>query len=341
MVMRSSVLIVAMAALLLVVLIACGGESKPTASPTATSAPSPTSSPTATSAPSPTPSPTTTPAPVAVGEGLTSELQACLIEALGERAGREVYTGQRPPTSDEADAIAGCRILKDPGAASGPAITPTPAASPELTPEQEACLVEAIGQDWKLISEQRPPTSDELDAIAGCGIGESNPAPGPLLPDLDTLPEASAPAGLGTVAWTYNFQESSAMFGRLPSEIAGHGIIARFEQSGPGIFSTTYGGDTETTGYVMVVTVHDLTKGAFFPTDTNAGQFVALYAQGADWEVLAAGREGDLAWVQWKTGPIYMMHWGNAPSSMVYGALANDLGELMALVEAMVSVAGG
>ena len=127
------------------------------------------------------------------------------------------------------------------------------------------------------------------------------------------------------------------MFGRLPSEIAGHRIKARFEQSGLGVFSTTY---EEPNKVDMGVTVHDLTKGAFFPTDTNAGQFVSLYAQGADWEVLAAGREGDLAWVQWKTASgMYIMQWGNAPSSIVFQAMANDLRLLMVLVEAMVSAA--
>ena len=89
------------------------------------------------------------------------------------------------------------------------------------------------------------------------------------------------------------------------------------------------------------MTVHDLTKRAFFPPDTNARQFVALYAQDADWEVLAAGREGDLAWVQWKTGGIYTMHWGNAPSPIVFQAMANDPGELMSLVEATISAASG
>jgi len=254
-------LIVTMAALLLVVSVACGGESKATPSPTATLAPSPTSSPTA------------TPELVAVeGTGLTPEQEACLVEAIGERAVREAKTGQRPPTSDE------------------------------------------------------------VDALIGCGIME--PKPG-----FDLLPEASAPAGLGTVAWPNNIQESSALFGRLPSEIAGNRIKARFEQSGLGVFSTTYEEDPEKPNTVMGMTVHDLTKGAFFPPDTNAGQFVALYAQGSDWEVLAAGREGDLAWVQWKTGGLYTMHWGNAPSPVVFQALANDLRLLMALVEAMVSAA--
>ncbi len=133
-------LIVPMAALLLVVLVACGGESEPSPSPTATFAPSPTP-----------PSPTVTPAAVVVRtrSRLTPEQEACLAEAIGERAAREVSTGQRPPTSDE------------------------------------------------------------LDALVGCGIMEPKP-------DFDLLPEASALAGLDTVAWPNNFQESSALFERLP-----------------------------------------------------------------------------------------------------------------------------
>ncbi len=297
-------LIVPMAALLLVVSVACGGESKPTPSPTATSAPSPTTSPA-----------------VVVRERsrLTPEQEACLAEAIGERAAREVSTG-RPPSSDELDAFNGCVIAAPVVVEEGKG----------LTPEQEACLVEAIGE--RAVREaktgQRPPTSDEVDALVGCGIMEPKP-------DFDLLPEVSAPAGLGTVAWPNNFQESSALFERLPSEIAGHRIKAQFNQSGLGVFSTTYEESN------MGVAVHDLTKGDFFSPDTDAGQFVALYAQRGDWEVLAAGREGDLAWVQWKTGDIYAMHWGNAPSSIVFQAMANDLSVLMALVEAMVSAASG
>ena len=258
-VMKWLPLIVTMAALLLVVSVACGGESKATPSPTATLAPSPTSFPTA------------TPELVAVGEGngLTPEQEACLVEAIGERAVREAKTGQRPPTSDE------------------------------------------------------------VDALIGCGIMEPKP-------DFALLPEASAPAGLGTVAWPNNFQESSALFGRLPSKIAGHKIKARFEQSKLGAFSTTYEDDSE-----IGVAVHDLAKGDFFPTDTNAGQLVALLSQLPQWEVVAAGREGDLAWVQFKDDDIYGMIWGNAPGSIVFQAMANDLSVLMALVEAMVSAASG
>ena len=192
-----------------------------------------------------------------------------------------------------------------------------------------------------------------LVVLVGCG-GESKPASSPTAtsapmaveegkgqPDFDLLLEAPAPGGLGTVAWPSDFQESSALFERLPSEIAGRRVRVRFEQLRLGVFSTTYGEDPATFGDEMGLAVLDLTKGDFFPTDTNAGQFVALYAQGSDWEVLAAGREGDLAWVQWKTGPLYYMHWGNAPSSLVFQANASDLGVLMALVEAMISAARG
>ncbi len=191
-----------------------------------------------------------------------------------------------------------------------------------------------------------------LVVSVACG-GESKPTPSPTAtsapspttspgiiepkPSFDLLPEVSAPAGLGTIAWPNNLEESSALFERLPSEIAGHRIRARFEQEYKlGAFSTTYEDDPEIGVHVL-----DLAKGDFFPLDTNAGQFVALYAQSSDWEVVAAGREGDLAWVQWKTGGIYMMHWGNAPSSIVFQAMANDLSVLMALVEAMVSAASG
>ena len=152
MVMQWSPLFVTMAVLSLVVSVACGGESKPTPSPTATFAPSPTAS------------PTVTPAAMVVRtrSRTAPEQEACLVEAIGERAVREAKTGQHPPTSDE------------------------------------------------------------VDALIGCGIMEPKP-------DFDLLPEASAPAGLGTVAWPNNIQESSALFGRLPSEIAGHRINARFE----------------------------------------------------------------------------------------------------------------
>ncbi len=213
----------------------------------------------------------------------------------------------------------------------------------DIEAQQEACVVEAIGEQAgrELFSGHRQPSSEELDAFAGCGIRWPGSAD-----YSDTLPEASAPAELSSVAWPHDVQESSALFGRLPSDIAGHGIRARFDRSGDR-FDTTYGEDPQTHEPVLVATVQDLAEGDFFPPDTNAGQLVAVFAQGFDWEVLSAGREGELAWVQIKTTgtdggvtrDIYGMFWGNASNFVIFGAQADDPGELMALVEAMVSAA--
>lgn len=81
--------------------------------------------------------------------------------------------------------------------------------------------------------------------------------------------------------------------------------------------------------------------------DTTAGNIIALFAQGFDWEVLAAGRDGNLAWVQIKTASltdgvtrdIHGMLWGDAVSTLAFGAQANDSSGLEAVVQAMVSAA--
>ena len=268
MVVRSSPLIVTMAALLLVVLVACGGESKPT------------------------PSPTVTPAPNLIAVD-PAENSAEFLRAL---PASERQCLEQAADSEELADEAAQETLR--ACLSEETIQSLILGQEATEAEQEACLVEAIGEQSgrELFSGQRQPSSDELDALDGCGIRWPGSAD-----YFDTLPEAPAPAELSTVAWPDNVQGASALFGRLPSEIAGHGIRAQFDQSDPGRFDTTYGEDPQTHEPELEATVQDLTKGDFFPPDTNAGQFVAFFAQGFDWEVLAAGREGDLAWVQIKT----------------------------------------
>ena len=239
-------------------------------------------------------------------------------------------------------------VLATCGGESDPTLstTATSAHGQQLTPEQEACLVEAIGEQVGrgLFSGQRAPYPDELDAIVGCGVSGSNLSPGSELPGFGSLPEASAPAGLNTVSWPHKIQESSALFGRLPSQVAGRAIGARFDPSGPNRFDTTYGENPQTHDHVLWASVQDLSEGDFFPADTTAGQLVALFAQGFDWELLAAGREGDLAWVRFKTSgvtrDVYGMLWGNAVSSVVFTTQASDPEDLTVLIEAMVSAAG-
>jgi len=118
---------------------------------------------------------------------------------------------------------------------------------------------------------------------------------------------------------------------------------------GPGavLFEITFGEDPEIHDPVLSASVLDLSQGDFFPAGTTAGDYVALFAQGFDWEVLAAGREGSLGWVQIKTTVIgrsvtwdvYGLLWGNAPNSFVFSAKSIDPVELAAVVQAMVSAA--
>lgn len=98
---------------------------------------------------------------------------------------------------------------------------------------------------------------------------------------------------------------------------------------------------------MLVARIVDFSQEGFFPADTIAGGFLAFFAQGFDWEVLAAGREGSLGWVEIKTTgtsggvtrDINGLLWGNTPSSVACNAQANDLGELVAVVQAMTAAA--
>ncbi len=46
---------------------------------------------------------------------LTPEQQTCVIEAIGETAFSEIFTGQRPPTLEELQKIDACGVPIGPG----------------------------------------------------------------------------------------------------------------------------------------------------------------------------------------------------------------------------------
>ena len=132
----------------------------------------------------------------------------------------------------------------------------------------------------ELFSQRRPPSSDELDALRSRGIIEPS-----LAQRFDTLPEATAHAELGTVAWPNDVQGRSELSGRLPSVIAGHGNRTRFERRGP-VFITEYGEDPETHKPVMWATVQDLAEGGFFPpipTPVNSSPSMPCHPTGRCW----------------------------------------------------------
>ena len=229
-----------------------------------------------------------------------------------------------------------------------------PAVPPALSMEVEACLVEAIGEEAKQeLFSGRPPTPEEMEAFAGCGVGGSGVATNSRqmeFPDFQTLPEIEAPMNLSTVSWPNGVDDALSLLDRLPDEISGHrftGSQGRLGADRPQI-EFSYGEDPETQEPAFEVRVMDLSQGDFFPAGTTAGDFVAMFAQGFDWGVLAAGREGSLGWVQIKTTvsgtghvaqDVYGMFWGNAPSQLTFSVQANDPEKLDAVVQAMVSAA--
>jgi hypothetical protein len=78
--------------------------------------------------------------------------------AMGEGVGEDA-----PPPPDLLDIITRCGPIPGPGEGSGP---------PELTPEQQSCVIEAIGETEfsELFTGQRPPTQEELQKIEACGV---------------------------------------------------------------------------------------------------------------------------------------------------------------------------
>ena len=125
-----------------------------------------------------------------------------------------------------------------------------------LTPEQEACLVEAIGElaVREAKTGQRPPTSDEVDALVGCGIIEPKP-------DFDSLPEAAALADLALSPGPAISGRARLCSGKLPSENRWTQDQSTVRAKWPRRFLNHI---REPNKVYMGVTVHDLTKGPSF-----------------------------------------------------------------------------
>lgn len=97
----------------------------------------------------------------------------------------------------------------------------------------------------------------------------------------------------------------------------------------------------------LSLSVRDVSTGSFFPVGSTAGDIVLLFASGADWEVLAAGQDGVLAWVEWKTVgtelsgdpyDTYALTWGEQQSPWLFMAAGRDRAGMAVAVGALISV---
>lgn len=143
-----------------------------------------------------------------------------------------------------------------------------PAEPPLISAEQEACLIDALGESAmrEVFSGQRSPIPEEIEAFAGCGVESSDMATRPPemeFPDFESLPEIAAPLEISTVVWPSSDADAFTLLERLPDEISGQSLMDRLGGPGASRSEFTYGENPETREPVLSASVHYLTRGDF------------------------------------------------------------------------------
>ena len=188
-----------------------------------------------------------------------------------------------------------------------------------------------------------------------CGAGKppASEDPGKVeARDPLSLPEATAPMGLGDVELPEDADSIVSLFNRLPRELTGRERTPRLDETGPSRFTSVYRQLPEDGCSSVRIQADDLSSGGFFPADWTADRFVAWLGLRADGDVKDLGRDGDLFWVRGNTTcrsalspratqsapspqsyPVSSLTWGKAGSRWVFSIMAGsseDLAELAA-----------
>lgn len=173
------------------------------------------------------------------------------------------------------------------------------------------------------------------------------------LPDLQGFPTASAPSELATVGLPDNVSAVTALFERLPPEVAGHTRSPQFDRIAPERSIVGYGENkrmriARVGGPLLQIQAIDLTRGDFFPTNWKAEHVVAMMARHGE-EIAEFGRDGSLFWVRQNTFmaearsterfPVYGMVWGRADSPWMFSVQADTRESRDALLAAFVAAA--
>ncbi len=89
------------------------------------------------------------------------------------------------------------------------------------------------------------------------------------------------------------------------------------------------------------LSARDLSAAGFLGADSTGGDAIATLATGAAGEVVTAGRDGQLAWVEWRTLRVsasgdresgYAVAWGAADGPWLYTASADVRDDLLSAV---------
>jgi hypothetical protein len=202
-----------------------------------------------------------------------------------------------------------------------------------------------------LRSTDAPSSTREEQAIPTPGSQTAPDRRGPAPPpDVQGFPTTTAPNELATVALPDNFSEVTALFDRLPSEVAGHTRSPQFDRISPERSTVGYGEDRRiaSTGTALLrIQAIDLARGDFFPPNWTGGHVVAF--MGRSKEAQDAGRDGDLFWMRNETFeqtagsaerfPVYGTLWGRVDSPWMFSIQADGRENRDALLAAFVTAA--
>jgi hypothetical protein len=168
------------------------------------------------------------------------------------------------------------------------------------------------------------------------------------LPNLQGFPVALAPDELATVPFPNTSSAVTALFQRLPPEVAGHARSPQFDVSSRERTIVGYGEERRVVGvgnHLLRLQAVDLTRGDFFPTNWTGAHVIAFMArQGQE-----GGREENVFWMRDErpvsmSGSaerflVYEILWGRVDSSWMFSAQADTPENRDALVTAFVVAA--
>ncbi len=200
-------------------------------------------------------------------------------------------------------------------------------------------------------STDTPSSTSEEQAIPPPGSRTAPDRPGPVPPpDLQGFPASTAPNELATVALPNNFSDVTALFDRLPPEVADHTRSPQFDRISPERSTVGYGEERRIAGTkspLLRIQAIDVARGDFFPPNWTGGHVIASMVRGR--EAQDAGRDGDLFWIRNETFEqtagsaerfaVYGMLWGRVDSPWMFSIQADDRENRDALLAAFVTAA--
>lgn len=210
-----------------------------------------------------------------------------------------------------------------------------------LGASERSCVENAVDQEGLLritgqVLDQtadRPQTGAyEGDTVGSClgKMPEESLGPEFLRALVEVMPGVPAPHGISTLEWPSDAGEIEGLMERAAEATGG-----RLEDSGEQLRVAI--GATDSSHALQA-----MSWGQFEPGDPTASQglIILAFALGADWDVLAAAKDGNLVWVRWATtgnGERFeSLMWGEPGNTWTFAATGPTREEVDAAAQALV-----